>query len=137
MLLAYFIIEYYGADITNKAFLGRNFKPGSFYSDFLSETIKEVMYKQIKENGYTTKDLIYKEITIFYRKFKWWEALKKEKQDQKKIFDLEFKRSIGIFLKQDNDLILKKATKELVAVYSLKSYISIIYSKKDFSNRKG
>ena len=137
MLLVFFIIEFYGADITNNAFIGRNFKPGSIYSDFLSEAIKEVLYKQIQEKGYTTKELIYKEITIFYHKFKWWEALHKEKQDPKKIFDLEFKRSIGIFLKQDNDLILKKATKELVAVYFLKSYISIIYSKKDFTNRKG
>lgn len=131
------MIGFCGSDITSRAFIGRNFKQGSIYSDCLSETIKEVMYNQIKKNGYTTKDLIYKEIIIFYHKFKFWEALQKEKQDPKKIFDLEFKRSIGIFLKQDNDLILKKATKELVAVYSLKSYISIIYSKKDFSNRKG
>lgn len=131
-----FYYRIFGEDITRKAFIGRNYKPGSIYSDFLSEAIKDIMYKQINENGYTSKDLIYKDLVLYYRKFKFWEAMKKEQQDPKKIFDLEFKRSIGLILQNDNDLILKKATKELVAVYGLKSCINIIYSKKDFNFRK-
>lgn len=126
-----------GEDITKRAFIGRNYKSGSIYSDFLSEAIKDIMYKQINENGYTTKDLIYKDLVLYYRKFKFWEAMKKEQQDPKKIFDLEFKRSIGLILQNDNDLILKKATKELVAVYDLKSCINIIYSKNNLNFRKG
>lgn len=132
-----FYYRIFGEEITRKAFIGRNFKPGSIYSDFLSEAIKDIMYKQIQENGYTTKDLIYKDISIYYHKIKWWEAIRKEVQDPKKIFDLEYKRSIGIFLKSDGDLILKKATKEIVAVYGLKSCINIIYSRKDYNFRKG
>ena len=132
-----FYYRIFGEEITRKAFLRRNYKPGSIYSDFLSEAIKDIMYKQISEAGYTTKDIIYNALCVYYKKFKWWEAMKKEQQDPKKIYDLEFKRSIGIFLQNDSDLVLKKATKELVAVYGLKSCINIIYSKKEFKNRKG
>lgn len=125
-----------GAEITKKVFLGRNYKPRTIYSDNLSRAIKEVLYKQIKERGYTTKNMIYKDLSIHYYHLKWWEVLKQEVQDPKKIFDLEYNRSIGIILNNDKDLVLKKATKNLVAGYYLKSYMYIIYSKKDLEKKE-
>lgn len=136
-----YISRLLGAEMTAKVYFGNNFRVETDYSILLSETIKACIIEEVAERGYATKQSTFKRVkklgVIYcYKNTDTEKELYKRTRNSLWVtFEREYKRTIDLFLQEHKEYTRGVPTRELKAVYSIKTSKYIIYNRKDFEKK--
>lgn len=118
-----FLIKVFGEEFANQIF--DDDRRVTEYSDYIKTKIETFIMKDMKKYGYTYKQRIIDKLKINLSKVKPQEY-GFNRGSRKEIISREFDRSISEIIKANN-LVYKKANKELKERFKLKGYKYIIY----------
>lgn len=136
-----YISRLLSADVAEQVYFGNNYRTETDYSILLSESIKNTLIEQVNEQGYATKQTIYRDVRelgvlfCFKNTDTEKELYKHTRKSLWATFEREYKRTVDLFLFENKDYTKQMVTKELKAVYSIKRNQYVIYKRKDFENK--
>lgn len=128
-----FLTKYFGIEEASKVFFHTNLISFTEYSNFLQNKIKNAVVQEISENGYTTKDKIYKKVIPFCsaKDFEIIERYGRPRTSRRNTFEIEYRRVLGEIL-QENQYIKASSTPTTLmrGTFKLKNGKHILYDSR-------